>query len=166
MPATSSPPSGPSSPRPSPDTPPTIDPQRLTSRDLDALLRALAAESEWIAEAAYQTLSGLTNDQLRHRPDDLVDQLPAGRRELVADLARRISGQPGTAEPRVQDGEPAVPTGLVPWSAQDVLRFVRESAPTRSTAQPGAGSDPDRKPTQLMASPEAAAADESSHTQQ
>ncbi|WP_264653456.1 NACHT domain-containing protein [Actinoplanes cyaneus] len=79
---------------PSPDRPPAADPHRLTDADLEGLLGAVAAESDWISASARQILENVTNDQLSDRLTRMLPHLPPDRYEPVAELARRIGTAP------------------------------------------------------------------------
>ncbi|MEU4621511.1 NACHT domain-containing protein [Actinoplanes sp. NPDC023801] len=86
---------------PMPDAPPAADVNRLTATDRTALVAALDAASEWIAEVAAHTLLGVCDESLSALLMSRLAEYPPRRRYLIAQLAGRCSDDPAAAAPRL-----------------------------------------------------------------
>jgi hypothetical protein len=129
---------------PAPGPPPAIEATRLTQDGLDALIEAVAAKSEWIAESASEALRQVAKDELEDRLAALLERLPASGRERVAELAHLLGKDPIAVRSPV-DHEPAGGMDKEPYVVRQALSFAGEVMPAADLdAKSTRGEDSDR----------------------
>ena len=97
---------------PPPAPPPRSDPARLDSEDVNILVEALGATSEWLAETAYGILLRARNPEVASRIATRLPQMPSDRRKNATIVAITNDPSPSAAAGRLIDsGDPATKSG-------------------------------------------------------
>jgi hypothetical protein len=98
---------------PPPSPSPELEPSRLDSGNIDLLINALGATSDWIAHTAYRVLLNARDASVGARILELIPSFPIGRRYKAAILAVTNNPNPPQAAAGMLDSDdPATRAGV------------------------------------------------------
>ncbi|MGH3156224.1 MAG: NACHT domain-containing protein [Streptosporangiaceae bacterium] len=129
--------------------PPVCDPSRLAPEDIDALLKALGATSQWLADNATGLLETARNPALGARAEGLIPLIPPDRRQHATHVAIANNPDPPSTANRLLDspdrlvriGAAAAADALTDGGAIWRLVIDRARADSDLTVQLAAGDD-------------------------
>jgi hypothetical protein len=103
---------------PPPSPPPACDPARLDTDDIAALIKALGAASQWLADTACIILETAHDPAIGERAEALIPQIPADRRQHATHVAIANNPSPPAAARRLlNSADPLVRVGAAAAAA-------------------------------------------------